>query len=56
MAPGITFACSRTSRNCLPKIAACRDERNPGKLVTSYRVEARSDSLCGALFCRVLTR
>jgi hypothetical protein len=31
-------------------------EKNPGKLVANYLVEARSDSLCGALFCNVLTR
>jgi len=32
-------------------------QKNPGKLTAlNYYFDARSDSLCGALFCRTLTR
>jgi hypothetical protein len=46
----------RTAGDYSPEVQLARIEKTPGKLYPNYLVEARSDSLCGAFFCNVLTR
>jgi hypothetical protein len=50
-------AAGRSAGYLCCKLPACQDREKPGKLGrVSYRFEACSDSLCGALFCKTSTR